>query len=111
VLGIEARPGKLVFRLDLLLLPGHPDFGSPLGGDRSCFRPAPLCFEAVRGLTWTDQGNPPARDASGEIDYGAIDEFTWIAGEFTLVGDWGRIQVDSHQVPRLEVEVVLGPQP
>ncbi|WP_369244356.1 hypothetical protein [Streptomyces sp. R41] len=111
VLGIEARPGKLMFRLDLMLDPGHPNFGPPLGDDRACFRPALLCFDAVRGLTWTDQGTPPARDASGEIDYGTIDEFTWIAGEFALVGDWGRIQVNSHQTPKLEIEVVHGPRP
>jgi transposase len=46
-----------------------------------------------------------------EIDYGTIDEFMWIAGEFALVGDWGRIQVNSHQTPWLEIEVVHGPQP
>ena len=97
VLGIEARPGKLVVRLDLMRDPGHPNFGPPLGDDRACFRPALLCFDAVRGLTWTDQGTPQARNANGEIDYGAIDEFTWTAGEFALVGDWGRIQVNCHQ--------------
>lgn len=111
VLGIEARPGELVLRLDLLLEPGHPDFGPPLGSDRACFRPALLCFDAVRGLTWTGQGSPPARDTSGEIDYGAIDEFTWTAGEFTLVGDWGRIQVDSSHVPTLAIEGVHSQQP
>jgi hypothetical protein len=111
VLDIEARPGKLVLRLDLLLEPGHPDFGLPLEGDRACFRPALLCFDAVRGLTWTDQGTPPARDASGEIDYGAIDGFNWSAGNFELVGDWGRIQVDSSQAPTLAIEGVHGQQP
>ncbi|MFD5790502.1 hypothetical protein ACFWH1_28250 [Streptomyces sp. NPDC127037] len=111
VLGIEARPGKLMFRLDLLLDPAHPDYGSPLGGDRACFRPAVLCFDAVHGLTWFGQGDPPARDASGEIDYGCIDEFTWVAGDFALVGDWGRIQVDSLQAPKLDLAVVHDPRP
>lgn len=111
VLDIEARPGGLLFRLDLFLDPGHPDFGPPRGDDRACFRPALLSFDEVRSLTWTGQGTPPARDANGEIDYGAIDEFTWTAGEFTLVGDWGRIQVNSPRGPRLDIEAVDGPQP
>ena len=100
-----------MLRLDLLLEPGHPGFGPPLEGDRACFRLALLSFDAVHGLTWTDQGSPPARDASGEIDYGAIDEFTWSAGDFELVGDWGRIQVDSSQTPTLATEGVHGQQP
>lgn len=71
----------------------------------------PLSQKVSCGLTWTYQGTPPALDASGEIDYGTVDEFTWTAGEFAFVGHWGQVQVNSHQALKLEIEVVHGPRP
>jgi len=41
---------------------------------------------------------PPARDASGELDYGGIDGYEWDESGHHLFGDWGRIDVVADTV-------------
>ncbi|MDT7840978.1 hypothetical protein [Streptomyces justiciae] len=57
-------------------------------------------FPEVRNLTWTDQGTPPAVDASGETDYGGIDALFRDGPGFHIEGDWGSIDVVSG-APRI----------
>ena len=104
VLGIEAGPGSLVFRLDLRLTPDHPLHRPPLPHEWACFRHAVLSFPAVRSLVWSDQGTPPARDATGEIDFGSVDTFTRVGSVSCLTGDWGRIEVTSAATPVIRIE-------
>jgi hypothetical protein len=52
-----------------------------------------LEFGGVTGLEWVEQGSPPARDASGEVDYGHIDSMRWDRRDFELDGDWGRMRL------------------
>jgi hypothetical protein len=98
VLGIEARPGVVVFEIDFVLTPRHPDYAPPSSSERECFRPGTLRFVDVRRLVWDEQGRRPATDASGEIDYGHIDSFEWDDGRFVLEGDWGRADVAADRV-------------
>ncbi|MEU6848409.1 hypothetical protein ABZ901_00460 [Actinacidiphila alni] len=96
VLDIEARPGALALRLDLLLLPGHPEHRPPRPGERACFRNATLVFRDVRDLHWTGQGTPPSRDADGTPDHGCVDALTRTGADaYRLEGDWGGITVAS----------------
>jgi hypothetical protein len=50
------------------------------------------------GWTWTDHGAPPARDATGEIDYGHIEGFEWKPGCYRLEGSWGFMEVAAGDV-------------
>ena len=63
-LDIEAHPGTLVLRLDLLLLPGHPAWELPKPGERACFKTATLSFSKVRSLHWEGMGTRPSPETT-----------------------------------------------
>lgn len=108
VLDIEARPGVLTLRLDLLLLHGHPEYRPPPPGEWACFRSATLTFPSVRGLRWNDQGRTPATDATGERDWGCLDSLEERGNVHRLVGDWGDITVESAP-PHLSIDPTAAP--
>jgi hypothetical protein len=95
VLDIEAHPARLTFKLEVVLTPEHPLYAPPRPDEQYCYRASTITFANVRALTWTDQGQPPAVDASGEADFGHIDSFIVAAGHCRLEGDWGQIKVES----------------
>src|SRR6266511_1230258 len=70
VLDVVARPGLLTIDLDAVLLPAHPEYVAPSPGEQYCYRRGELRLEGVADLQWIGQGLPPARDATGEFDYG-----------------------------------------
>lgn len=98
VLGIEARPTSVRFALDLVLTPEHPRYADPVPGEQYCFRRGHIDFVGVRRLLWTAQGAPPARDASGELDYGNIDLFNLTETGYELEGAWGRMELQADDV-------------
>jgi hypothetical protein len=75
VLDIVATPGHVVFRIELVLTPQHPAYAAPRPSEHHCYRRGELVFNQVRELLWTHSGLLPARDASGEHDYGGVDIF------------------------------------
>jgi hypothetical protein len=101
VLGITARPGSLEIEIDLTFARDHPELRPPRQGDQIYGRVGLIRFTSVSSLDWSGQGNPPAIDASGERDWGAIDSFTWDAATYELTGDFGRIRVDAASVESL----------
>ncbi|MFE2297653.1 hypothetical protein ACFXAW_05595 [Streptomyces sp. NPDC059445] len=104
VLDITVHPSVLRLQLDLLLLPGHPEYGTPLPGDRACFRRATIVFSPVRDLRWTGQDvGRPAMDASGTLDFGSVDSLTRDQDNYELQGDWGTILLRSSP-PSLSID-------
>ena len=98
VLDIEVRPGIVEFSMDFVLTPEHKDF-RPLGPEANyCYRRGQLIFSGVKRCLWSDQGAPPARDATGEIDFGNIDSFEWDDSRYVLQGDWGRMELVAENV-------------
>ncbi|MFF5495176.1 hypothetical protein [Streptomyces aquilus] len=95
VLGVTASPGRLSLEMDLVLTVHHPPYRPPAPGEQHCYTRARIEFLQVRSLTWTDQGTPPAVDASGETDYGGIDALFRDGSAFHIEGDWGSIDVVS----------------
>ena len=93
VIDIEAHPGRIVFAMDLVLTVDHPEYRDPLPGEQYCYRSGELRFHGVSRATWGGQGQPPAKDSSGEIDYGNIDTFEWDPAGVVLEGGWGRMEV------------------
>ncbi|MEO3762947.1 hypothetical protein [Streptomyces sp. B8F3] len=55
-------------------------------------------FSSVSELHWVDQGWPPAVDASGESDYGAIDSMKIDGDRYVMAGDFGEICVIAQAV-------------
>ena len=45
-----------------------------------------------------EAGGIPARDATGEADFGNIDAFEWDNLDYALEGDWGEIEVRAAGV-------------
>ncbi len=98
VLGIEARPGSLTFRLDMVLTVRHPMYHPPVPGEQFCYRMGVLEFRGVSDLTWSNQGAPPARGATGQLDHGNIDDMVFEGDRYRLEGSWGEIEVVAEGI-------------
>src|SRR5688572_10578204 len=95
VLGWRVDDQGLHFELDVALVPGHPAYRHPRPDERTCYRRGALQFpgaSSVRGLEPQDSV-VGAVDASGERDYGNIDTFEEVEGEFNLSGEFGDVQI------------------
>ncbi|KOV73382.1 MULTISPECIES: hypothetical protein [unclassified Streptomyces] len=103
VLDIVVHPAVLILKLDVLLLPGHPEHRLPAPGERACFRQATVVFSSVRDLHWTGQSViRPAIDASGSADYGSVDSLTRVDNSYRILGDWGEISLQAD-APSLSI--------
>jgi hypothetical protein len=108
VLDVRASDGDCVFRLDLVLTPEHAAYHSPKPGEQHCYVPATLRIAASDAMSFQRGQGQPARDATGESDYGHIDTFVPVDWEgrdaWMLTGDWGELLVAAP-----EVTVALSP--
>jgi hypothetical protein len=96
VLDIRAELGRVVFDMDVVLIESHPAYAPPRRGEPYCFRRGLIRFENVESLSWTGQMLfKPAVDASGEQDFGGIDDFRIAEGVYALEGDFGRLEIAS----------------
>ena len=98
VLGITATPGCVLVRVEFVLTSDHRLYRPSAAGTNECVRRGEIRFRAVESLQWSGQGSPPARDRSGEADYGHIDSFEWKPGCYRLEGDWGFMEVLGSDV-------------
>ena len=97
VLDVVARPGLVTFSLDVALTPEHELYEKP-STEQHSYRRAKMIFDGVRELVWNYDGYRPARDATGEIDWGNIDSFLVQDGRYSLEGDWGRMELVCENV-------------
>jgi hypothetical protein len=95
VLDVIANPGTVTVELDVVLRETHPFYERPRPGEQYCFRRGGLVFPHVIEVHWTRQGAPAAKDASGERDYGSIDQLESVDGRFRLSGDFGDLEIVS----------------
>ncbi|GAB2922105.1 hypothetical protein [Streptomyces sp. NPDC058869] len=98
VLDIQARPGLLALEIDLALNVDHPQYRPASPGERHCYRTGTLQFSHVVDLSWVDQGTPPAKDATGELDYGTVDCLEVEGNLYVMTGDFGRISVTASDL-------------
>jgi len=98
ILDIQARPGFLACEVDLALNVDHPLHRPPPPEERHCYRRGRLEFSQVQDLHWVDQGTPPAKDATGEVDYGSIDSLEVEGQLYVMTGDFGRISVTASNL-------------
>ena len=91
VLGVTVAPGVVDVRLDEVLREGHREYVEPAEGEQYCFRRGVLRFTDVTEVRWRMPEGRPALDASGEIDYGGLDEFVIEGATRRLVGEIGEL--------------------
>lgn len=74
----------------------------PAVGEQYCYPRAILRFDRVTTLSWSEQGTPPAMDATGQPDFGSFDQFKVEGEKYRLSGDFGLIIIESDP-PVLEL--------
>lgn len=96
VLGVFEAPDELRFDVEAVLTEQHPDWQPSKAGEQYTYKRLALIFSRPREVIWLERmSGPPAVDATGEMDYGNIDVFTWDGSRFELEGDWGRVRVEG----------------
>lgn len=98
VLGISIEPYRLEFLMDFVLAPEHPHYQAPAAGEQECFRRGVIRIVDFRTIVWRASNLRPSTDASGELDYGFLDEFEIEEGLATFRGDWGEIEVEQGRL-------------
>ena len=85
VLGWSLDGDELCIKLDTYLFPEHPKYTKPKPTEWACFVPAFLKFQGIDKLVGFDKlkADAPAIDASGEKDFGHVEEF-----KFTRLGEY-----------------------
>jgi len=79
----------------------HEAYEPPPPDSQYCYRRGKLRFTNVAQVTWSDRGRLPATDATGEQDFGNIDQF-WLEGSYFLEGHWGRMTILADNPPTIE---------
>jgi len=101
----DSQSRRLVFFLDVMLLPDHPSWSRPGPGERGCYKKAMLSFEgleAAQGLPRQDDIRP-YEDADGACDYGDLTDLRQEAqGVFRFYQDFSDIRVRCESL-RFEV--------
>lgn len=96
VLGVFEEPDELRFDVEAVLTEQHPDWHPPKPGEQYAYKRLALVFRRPREVVWLERmTGRPAVDATGEVDYGAFDVFTWDGSQFDLEGDWGYVRVEG----------------
>jgi hypothetical protein len=95
VLSVETDGSSYVtFLLDAVLQPDHPlYYHPPQAGEQYAY--ARLRWRLAGGVNWNEGPNleHPARDATGEFDFGNIDSWISSGTSDMLEGDWGNVVV------------------
>jgi hypothetical protein len=93
VLDIVPTEGGVTFRLDAVLTAAHPRYEPPAPDEHYCYQRVRLTIASAKRSVLHRSDAPPATDASGEVDFGNIDEFTEVDwdGEaaWEVRGGWG----------------------
>lgn len=99
VLELARSDQLLALRLDTVLRPEHPLYEPPKPGGQHSYREAWLGLRA-EALEVQLSEDPPAKDASGELDFGHVDVFVFDQSDsrWRLEGDWGQARVASPTV-------------
>lgn len=101
VLDIKEGEGFLLFVLEAVLTPENPEYTVPKPDEQYCYKECELVFEGISRAEWRRRTFREYRDASGEVDYGNIDQFVVYDDGYQLEGDWGSVRLWSDQTPRL----------
>jgi len=94
VLGLDAGPNTVTMRIELVLREGHPLYRPPIAGEQYCYATARFLYSDVKSLTWRMPTGPPATDATGEADYGGLEQYTINDDCHHFVGEIGEVDIN-----------------
>jgi hypothetical protein len=97
VLGINTFPETVEIILSAVLTERHPLYSAPLPNELYCYRRIRIVFPEAETISWLEKSYVPYTDATGEVDFGNIDEFYELAGHYLLLGDWGKLDIVSSE--------------
>jgi hypothetical protein len=109
VLAWDRSADALTFFVLASLLPDHPEYSPPAGGEWSCYRAGLIQFRGVTSVVdlLAQASLAPATDAVGAVDYGCIDHLSMTEpGKYRVCGEFGTVSVAAEKVV-----VILAPPP
>jgi len=95
LLALRIEPYFLELKMDFALTPEHPRYIAPGGREQECYARGRLLLQGFVNIEWTATGNIPSHDATGEVDFGTLDEFVQIGGFWQLSGDFGSMRLEG----------------
>ncbi|MCL4678123.1 MAG: hypothetical protein KJ017_05950 [Alphaproteobacteria bacterium] len=98
VLAITESQGRFEFEIEAVLTPEHKDYKNPKPSEQHCYKNIKLIFDEIERFTWEQTSFKGYRDASGEVDYGSIDVFTFDGDSYELEGDWGKLKITARKL-------------
>ena len=96
VLDVAIGRGTVSVSLDVVLCEDHHEYATPPGHERYCYRRGVLRFSDVTEVRWQMPTGPPAIDATGETDYGGVDEYLFEKTTHSLAGSFGELVVNCR---------------
>lgn len=103
VLDIQTAPSSAEIALEIVLTENHPLYKTPPLDEQYCYRKARIYFPDAERVEWIEKSMIPSTDATGNVDYGNIDEFFLANEHYHVRGDWGELDIVSSP-PLLEVQ-------
>jgi len=98
VLSIKEGDGYVDFDLEVVITHTHPDYSGPKPGEQYDYRRSHLRLHDATDVRWEGRRLRPARDASGELDYGSIDTMTFCGSSYRLTGSFGTLTLNASKV-------------
>jgi hypothetical protein len=93
VLDVENDTQYCEIKMDFVLTEGHPLYQKPGSEEAHCFRRGVIRFERLKNAKWIGRTETAARDATGEIDFGCLEEFFFDGEKYILFGEIGRLEI------------------
>lgn len=82
------------FQMEFALTKDHPDYHQPLMNEINCYRYGAINFIEPIKVKWERRKEVSISiDSSLEIDFGNIDLFYELNGDYFLEGDWGKVVI------------------
>lgn len=101
VLDITESVGAILFSIEVVLTPQHPNYRSPKSGEQYCYADADLVIDGATDVRWIERTGRAYTDASGETDLGNIDSMVYKDDHYEIAGDWGQVNIYTAHAPRL----------
>ena len=81
--------------MDFALAPDHPDYLPPGDESQECYKRGLIRITNFSKAIWNASGLSPSTDATGELDFGNLDTFSYDGRSWFLAGDWGTIILEG----------------
>ncbi len=98
VLDLKITPLTFIIDLEIILAESHSLYTKPLKNELYCYRKAQISFLNVESVIWTNKISKAFTDATGEIDFGNIDEFILENGIYKIWGDLGNFEIKCEKL-------------